>query len=37
MRIYIYFLEERGSTDEQGCLVFLPVAAEILLAQQKLN
>lgn len=33
-RVYIYRQEEKGSIDGQGCLVFLPVAAEILLAHK---
>jgi hypothetical protein len=36
-RVYIYYQEEKGSIDGQGCLMFLPVAAEILLAHKKLR
>jgi hypothetical protein len=37
LRLYIYCQEEKDSTDGQGCLIFLPVAAEILLVHKKLS
>jgi hypothetical protein len=35
--VILGYQEDKGSIDGQGCLMFLPVAAEILLAHKKLR